>query len=169
MPQLSDDGLWNVCTSVDTLIARFMGPTWGHLGLTGPRWVPCWPMSSAMWVYMYNACEKVAKWHGATKKIRLGLKYISNRCKINMPSPVQTHWKYSGPQLTVQFSKALTKICFFVSRLISPGGGNIFNNTPEKTISIPEIPEIVKEVAADFWINKFAHFSETPTTQQQQQ
>ena len=26
-----------------TLIARFMGPTWGHLGPTGPRWAPCWP------------------------------------------------------------------------------------------------------------------------------
>ena len=26
-----------------TLIARFMGPTWAHLGPTGPRWGPCWP------------------------------------------------------------------------------------------------------------------------------
>ena len=26
-----------------TLKARFMGPTWGHLGPTGPRWAPCWP------------------------------------------------------------------------------------------------------------------------------
>ena len=25
-----------------TLIARFMGPTWVHLGSTGPRWAPCW-------------------------------------------------------------------------------------------------------------------------------
>ena len=24
-------------------IARFMGPTWAHLGPTGPRWAPCWP------------------------------------------------------------------------------------------------------------------------------
>ena len=24
-------------------IARFMGPTWAHLGPTGPMWVPCWP------------------------------------------------------------------------------------------------------------------------------
>ena len=28
---------------LDTLIARFMGPTWAHLGPTGPRWAPCWP------------------------------------------------------------------------------------------------------------------------------
>ena len=26
-----------------TQIARFMGPTWGHLGPVGPRWAPCWP------------------------------------------------------------------------------------------------------------------------------
>ena len=26
-----------------SLIARFMGPTWVHLGPTGPRWAPCWP------------------------------------------------------------------------------------------------------------------------------
>ena len=24
-------------------IARFMGPTWAHLGPTGPRWAPCYP------------------------------------------------------------------------------------------------------------------------------
>ena len=29
--------------SVSSLIARFMGPTWAHLGSTGPRWAPCWP------------------------------------------------------------------------------------------------------------------------------
>ena len=26
-----------------TLIARFMGPTWGPSGPTGPWWAPCWP------------------------------------------------------------------------------------------------------------------------------
>ena len=26
-----------------TLIERFMEPTWGHLGPTGPRWAWCWP------------------------------------------------------------------------------------------------------------------------------
>ena len=28
---------------VKTLIARFMGPTWAHLGPVGPRWAPCRP------------------------------------------------------------------------------------------------------------------------------
>ena len=26
-----------------TQIAKFMGPTWAHLGPVGPRWAPCWP------------------------------------------------------------------------------------------------------------------------------
>ena len=30
-------------TLMNTLIARFMGPTWAHLGPAGPRWAPCWP------------------------------------------------------------------------------------------------------------------------------
>ena len=30
-------------TYPDHVIARFVGPTWAHLGLTGPRWAPCWP------------------------------------------------------------------------------------------------------------------------------
>ena len=78
-----------------------------------------------------------------------------------MPYPVQTHWKYSGPQITVEFSKVLTKICFLSVDWCPRGNGNIFNNI--------STPEIVEEVAAEFWINKFAHFSETTTTQQQQQ
>ena len=33
---------------LSALMARFMGPTWGPSGPTGPRWVPCW--SHAIWV-----------------------------------------------------------------------------------------------------------------------
>ena len=37
----------HVCSSsvyhITTLIARFLGPKWAHLGPTGPMWVPCWP------------------------------------------------------------------------------------------------------------------------------
>ena len=29
--------------SDSTQIAKFMGPTWAHLGPVGPRWAPCWP------------------------------------------------------------------------------------------------------------------------------
>ena len=28
---------------IPSQIAKFMGPTWGHLGPVSPRWVPCWP------------------------------------------------------------------------------------------------------------------------------
>ena len=31
------------CFIMCTLIARFMGPTWGPSGPAGPRWAPCWP------------------------------------------------------------------------------------------------------------------------------
>ena len=31
------------------LIARFMGHYGAHLGPTGPRWAPCWPMNFAIW------------------------------------------------------------------------------------------------------------------------
>ena len=36
-------GLVDMSTPKPSLIARFMGPTWAHLGPTGPRWAPCWP------------------------------------------------------------------------------------------------------------------------------
>ena len=29
--------------TLSTLITRFMGPTWGPSGPTGPRWASCWP------------------------------------------------------------------------------------------------------------------------------
>ena len=32
---------WQI--GVGALIARLMGPTWAHLGPSGPRWAPCWP------------------------------------------------------------------------------------------------------------------------------
>ena len=35
--------MWNPYGYTPSLITRFMGPTWGHLGPTGPRWAPCWP------------------------------------------------------------------------------------------------------------------------------
>ena len=38
VPERPQIGGWN-----SSLIARFMGPTWGHLGPTEPMWAPCWP------------------------------------------------------------------------------------------------------------------------------
>ena len=39
--------IYHGCLCLCSLIARFMGLTWGqhgaHLGPVGPRWAPCWP------------------------------------------------------------------------------------------------------------------------------
>ena len=34
--------MWLLYAVFPALIARFMGPTWGHLGPRGPRWGLCW-------------------------------------------------------------------------------------------------------------------------------
>ena len=31
--------------------SKVQGPTRAHLGLTGPRWAPCWPHDLAIWEY----------------------------------------------------------------------------------------------------------------------
>ena len=39
--------MWMIMST--PLIARFMGPTYGPPGATGPRWAPCCPMNFAIW------------------------------------------------------------------------------------------------------------------------
>ena len=46
----------DLCEST-ALIARFMGPTWGPSGPTGPRWAPCWPHELC-----YLGVESVTFW-----------------------------------------------------------------------------------------------------------
>ena len=52
-----------LCYVIASLIARFIGPTWGpygaHLGPTGPRWAPCWPHE--LWYLGYHA-QKFFYW-----------------------------------------------------------------------------------------------------------
>ena len=36
-----------------TQIAKFMGPTWAHLGPVGPRWASCWPHEPCYQDYHY--------------------------------------------------------------------------------------------------------------------
>ena len=46
LPRITTEAQGNLtiaAVSVKPLIARFMGPTWAHLGPIGPRWAPCWP------------------------------------------------------------------------------------------------------------------------------
>ena len=38
-----NDAIYTTLNFETSLIARFMGSTWGHLGPTGPRWAPFWP------------------------------------------------------------------------------------------------------------------------------
>ena len=52
--------IWWLCRSTTDIskiprIARFMGPTWAHLGPTGPRWAPCWPHEPCYLGYVTNA------------------------------------------------------------------------------------------------------------------
>ena len=45
-----------------SLIARFMGPTWSHLGPTGPSWAPCWP-HEICYLGLFSA-HMMTWWHG---------------------------------------------------------------------------------------------------------
>ena len=62
---------WSLLSSVTTLIARFMRPTWAHLGPTGPRWAPCWPHEPC---YLENQCDSAISLY-----IRLSF-HFSNLC-----------------------------------------------------------------------------------------
>ena len=52
-------GRWSNCFEA-SLIARFMGPTWGPSGPTGPRWAPCWPheLSYLGWTKQPPICRR---------------------------------------------------------------------------------------------------------------
>ena len=45
-----------------SLIAKFMGPIWAHLGPTGPSWAPCWPhelcyLGLFSWRWISHTCS----------------------------------------------------------------------------------------------------------------
>ena len=53
-----------IMCSISTQIAKFMGPTWGHLGHVGPRWAPCWShepcyQGSLFWLHKLSTIT----WH----------------------------------------------------------------------------------------------------------
>ena len=41
---------------MQTLIVRFMGPTWGPSGAEGPRWAPCWPHELCYLGKIFRGC-----------------------------------------------------------------------------------------------------------------
>ena len=63
---------------VITLITRFIGPTWGHLGPTGPRWAPCWP-HELCYLGMYHQ-----RWFGFVRYITITLHWI-NPSNLQIP------------------------------------------------------------------------------------
>ena len=69
-----------------SLIARFMGPTWAHLGPTGPRWAPCWP---------HELCYLCRKSHCGDKTVvrssylHNGISYI---CKMSSLYWIRALW-----------------------------------------------------------------------------
>ena len=56
--KLHECAIWRY-TYIGTLIARFMGPTWTHLGPTGPRWALHWPHELC---YQGNAENRTLLW-----------------------------------------------------------------------------------------------------------
>ena len=97
-----------------TLIARFMGPTWGpsgadRTGPTGPRWAPCWPMNFAIWVHELRGMFK-----------SLG------------------SWKFVHITLFSHTSKEATKLCFIGPLWGNPlvTGGGFFSQRANNAQSV---------------------------------
>ena len=64
-------------------IARFMGPTWAHLGPVSPRWAPCWP---------HEPCYQ--RWwpcraHQDINTILVS--FVLSGCKLPW-EPIKCHW-----------------------------------------------------------------------------
>ena len=71
--------------AMSLLIARFMGPTWAHLGPTEPRWAPCWPHELC---YLGNHVFRHACFH----PVRISVK-ISNYLGFGHLNPFLYGWK----------------------------------------------------------------------------
>ena len=63
---------------ISTLISRFVGPTWAHLGPTGPRWAPCWPHELC---YVGRYCAVCMSINGTTTSIYLYFCQTTRRVK----------------------------------------------------------------------------------------
>ena len=78
-----------------TQIAKFMGPTWAHLGPVGPRWAPCWPHDQGIGYclpsHYLNRCNLLSP--GASILLLSG---ASNRDYLNQQR-VHLTAKFMGP------------------------------------------------------------------------
>ena len=80
----------DVYRGTKSLIARFMGPTWAHLGPTGPRWATCWP---------HELCY--LGYHGRDGKMEekdSSIRYIFHYCAIiwcaQIIEYIMSRWSY---------------------------------------------------------------------------
>ena len=86
-----------------------MGPTWGHLGPTGPRWAPCWPhepcypgwywlsLFGISWVQqdkgeqvlLLEICDRKSNNTASQRKHRRHVLHFCAVCRIAIYNPVQ--------------------------------------------------------------------------------
>ena len=93
-------------------IAKFMGPTWAHLGPVGPRWAPCWPHESC-----YQGCSTFrsslflmmsTRTSADTVMTRFGSRIYTGLALAGLSRDMSTHlYKVS---LTLIYSKRLDVI-----------------------------------------------------------
>ena len=90
-----------------SLIARFMGPTWAHLGRSGPRWALCW---------LYEPCYLGCK----AKILQIRKTYLIQR---NVQLYVHLENKYAvNTSLRFNFMYLLYDIITIMQCLVSPQG-----------------------------------------------
>ena len=73
---------------VSTMLARFMGPTRGPSGPTGPRWAPWWALNLAIWVNIFLGFQH-ANTSICNRESLIGSK--STMAQVNVPVPVRTY------------------------------------------------------------------------------
>ena len=83
-----------IFNTLKPLIARFMGPTWAHLGPTGPRWAPCWPHElcylGPQWNVWYFADFRYIFWkENICVFIQISLKFVPKGAIVNKSALVQ--------------------------------------------------------------------------------
>ena len=83
--------------AIATLIVRFMGTAWVHLGPTAPRWVPCWPHDPC---YLGIKPLSVQNEHGGRRYIFKHIflkKYLYTDSKLTEIYWKQPNWHNSPP------------------------------------------------------------------------
>ena len=97
-------------SQVTAPITRFVGPTWGHLGPTEPKWARCWPMNFAIWecspcyfrrhhpsANIYNnICARVTNCLWAKKEGNFGVYIMRYAATMAMNTTITLGWALVG-------------------------------------------------------------------------